>query len=220
MTNRRVLPEPSFVQHAPFCLCCGYNLEGLPPPPGACPECGVAYINDHLMLVGIPKHMTKNTSPIRRVIWGAFLAMAIGFYFLWGFLVFSYPWVAAAWAAAILGCLVWLLATSQRERAVYERFVITSGGIARLPYKMLEGETNIDTVYAAWGSADSFVIERVGPYWKRLVIGNVDVNNKVVNPVFEAGFRCSDENAMLVRTAMEQAMRKSRPAPTEAQAPA
>ncbi len=220
MTNKRVLPEPSFVQHAP-CLCCGYSLESLPPPPGKCPECGVEYVSDYLMLIGIPKHMTKDSSLMRRLIWAMFVVMTVAFYFLSGVLFLYYPWIAATCALAIVACLIWLLATSQRERGAYERFVITSGGIARLPYKIQEGETNIDTVYAAWGSADSFVIERVGPYWKRLVIGNVDVNNKVINPVFEAGFRCSDENAMLVRTAMEQAMRKSRPAPTtEAQAPA
>ncbi len=212
MSQARVLPEPSFVQHAPFCLRCGYNLEGLAPP-NACPECGLWFEAGTLIVAGIPRHMTKNTSPIRRLVWGAMLVLSGAFYFSWTFVVFRHPWVALAWALTIVGCLVWLLSTSQRERKAYERFAFTRDGIARLPYTMKAGETNIDTVFVAWEDADSFVIQRVGPFWKRLIVGKRGAKGEVVESVFDAGFRCSDEHAMTVRDAMERAMLAQREGP-------
>lgn len=218
MSEQRVLPEPSFVQHAPFCLRCGYNLEGLAPP-NTCPECGLFFEAGTLIVAGIPRSMTKNSSPIRRLVWVLLLVLSAGFYLSWGFIIFRFKWFALAWAGAIIGLLVWLLSTSQRERRAYERFAFTRDGIARLPYAMKAGETNIDTVFVAWEDADSFVIRRVGPFWKRLIVGKRGAGGEIAETVFDAGFRCSDEHAMTVRDAMERAMVAHR-ATKEAQAQA
>jgi hypothetical protein len=205
VSTPRALPEPSFVQRAPLCLRCGYNLQGLAPP-GACPECGLAFEAGQLILAGIPRHATQNTPVHQRILWGVFVVMSVLFGYTWGFIVMRYPWFAFAWCGALIGCFVWLIATSQRERSGYERFAITRGGVARLPFKMKEGETNIDSVFVPFGNANAFTLQRVGPFWKRLIVGTRGPDNTVINPVFDAGFRCADEHTQTVHDALTEAM--------------
>ncbi|MFO0832354.1 MAG: hypothetical protein U0637_11020 [Phycisphaerales bacterium] len=209
MNEKRVLPEPAFVQHAPFCLRCAYSLEGLRPP-NACPECGLRFDEGQLIFVGVPRDTAKHTPVHRRVVWVALFVLGAGLWLLSGLLIVRYPWVALAWFAAVAGCVVYLATTSQRERSAYERFAVTDSGIARMPIRIRQGEVNIDTVFVPWGDAGSFVIQRVGPFWKRLQVGTQNSKGKIVQPVFDAGFRCADEHAALVRDALERAMRRYR----------
>ncbi len=207
MAERRALPDPQLVQSAPFCLKCGYSLEGLRAP-NACPECGLIFEDGRLMLAGVPKVATAQVNPLRRFVWVVVFVLALGLYFGWLILIQLYPWLLAGMAGVLLICVVWLLSTSQRERSAYERFVVTSDGIARLPFKMKEGEANIDTVFVAWGDADAYQLKRVGPFWKRLIVCRRGVGNVMEHVIFDAGIRCPDEQAQMVMDVFNNALNR------------
>jgi hypothetical protein len=206
------LPDPQWSQAASVCIACGYSLEGLPQT-GQCPECGATYEAFQLVLWGVPR-TSSHTSGMRRLFWILIITAAVVHAHGWAFeLMLGGVWLASIVTVFLAGAIVTMLVTGPRERRGTERFIITPGGIARVAAKFDPASRRLDTVFIPWGAADTFSVERISPFWKRLRVGRLgeDAGGPMRDVVFDAGIRCPDDSAAPVETAIRSNMQSPRP---------
>lgn len=193
------LPDPMWADGPHQCLGCGYALDGLAAP-GICPECGAPFDVQALVLHGIP-NSSKGTPLWRRLAW---IALIVGGFLLTQTMVyigmFLSWWLVLAFAAAIVGVAIWLLATGPRDRASTERFILTSAGIARVPVKARPGEW-LDSILIRLDDCDTVRLDRISPFWRRVRLG-VRGATTSADTRFDAGIRCPDASAETVRATL------------------
>lgn len=196
---RQALPDPWLTETPELCLVCGYALRGLAAP-GVCPECGLPFDKQQLVIAGVPNRKAGG-SATRRVLWVALFTGFIVEVYTWPLQVYLLTWeVPLVILALLLGAFVALLMTGPRERRGVERFFVTRAGIARLPLKVPPG-SKPDSRLVPWVRADTLELRRVSPVWRRVRIGRVGPKGKLGQVVFDAGIRCRDEDeAMVERT--------------------
>ena len=168
----------------------------------------------YLVLYGVPRSMTRGGSPTwRRVVW---IVLFVGFLLctqlaplLIGFVeasfgtaglvgLFSFGGLAGL---ALVGVLIFMIATGRRERDGVERAdrdapgrrACRAAARAEDP-SQADGESGL----APWGAADTVEITRISPVWHRLRIG-VGAMGRVHQVTFEAGIRCPEQWAPLVQ---------------------
>ncbi len=187
------------------CLRCGYSLAGLGDE-GECPECNEAYAREHLVLAGVPK---ASSSGYRRLAWVVLLVAGWMVFQGWAF----FPgWLVLILGVGVLLGIPVLLFTSRRERAGVERFVVSPGGICRVPFRVKKAKATsgeepatheADRLFVAWGGSNMVRLTRVGPVWRRLQVGRVSAEGVFKDVVFDAGVRCPDDAAEGVRAAIQ-----------------
>lgn len=201
------LPDPAWVDHPDSCLVCGYSLEGAPEL--RCPECGSPFEKKQLVLHGVMR-TRSHSSPLRKWLWFFCVAFGIAVAYLWP-LIFMY----ARWALfPFLGWLAlfaWLLISSPRERSGKERFIITKAGIARVQAAPQRAGTSPDSIFIRWDNADAAHLQRVSKVWRRLRIGRLD-GNRLVDHILDAGVRCPEDQAEMVRATIQEYLNGKEPA--------
>lgn len=209
------LPDPTWTEAAELCVGCGYCLRGLTPP-NRCPECGVPFEGQQLLLYGVP-HRAASRSNFRTLCWIGLGAAVVLYSQFWPVLFMALPWYFALAGAGLLVIgLTVMIGTSRRELGGAERFVISPAGIARLPLSDPRDGQPLDTTLIPWGDADGVLLNRVSAFWRRLQIGVWDGAGKLSNLVFEAGVRCPDAAAeevlRVIRGYLEGARQAAEPA--------
>ncbi|MEM1027419.1 MAG: hypothetical protein AAGJ38_04990 [Planctomycetota bacterium] len=192
------LQDPEWHTLPEFCASCGYSLIGLNTP-GTCPECGLAFDEHTLVMIGIPRR-GSTTSPLRRLAWG----IVIGAGVLWlnciGFVAFE-PMIFLVLGLGWLVGLIALLATGKRERSATQPLIFTAGGFGLAS----DAQTQAGRTLQPWSDVNNFRLTRIGAQWFRLQIGlshptdpgwGLGLGHSKLSTVkFEAGVRCNDEHA-------------------------
>ncbi len=191
---------------------CGYRLTGLAAP-GRCPECGTPFPDRHLVLYGVPRS-TAGTSLFRRCAWAVLITASVIFAYVWELVLFSSLIMLLTIGASLAAGLMALLLTSRRERAGYERFVVSPVGIARLPMNDPGDNERFDSVIVPWSGATAVELKRISPVWYRIRAGMTAGGGRMTSVVFDAGVRCPDELAPEVRSTLEACIRQQRDIPT------
>jgi len=191
-----VLPDPQWTELAELCIRCGYCLRGLPVP-GRCPECGAPFEARQLVLAGVP-HNRARGRPFRTALWIAAVLAATVFSSVWAMLIFIWWALPLIILVVLVGYFVALLVTSPRERRGTERFVLSPGGVARMPAEATRA-INLDAVFIPWEGCNSYELRRVSAVWYRLRIGqSAVVGGPIRDVIFDAGIRCNDEWAGII----------------------
>lgn len=121
-------------------------------------------------------------------------------------------WMAVGLFVFVIGGLIWFVVSSPRERRGAERFAFTPSGVARLPLAQTE---SADRVFLPWQGANRIEVKRIGPFWRRVRIGQAVPGGQLGNIIFDAGVRCPDQHADDVEAVIRSLMESSRPpAPT------
>jgi hypothetical protein len=189
------LPDPQWQDRAAICIACGYSLEGLAIE-GCCPECGAVYTARQLVIAGVPTR--AGAGGWRSAAWAVLIVVGVIHAYTWTLQLMLSPWVAVFVTFGFFGALIALVSTNKRERGGTERFVITPGGIQRLPMKFDAGSTRLDSIYVPWGAADDIELRRISSVWRRLRIGKRVRTG--IDPIFDAGIRCPDAMAAEVHS--------------------
>ncbi len=192
---REPLPDPEFASIPPWCLRCGFDITGIGAP-GRCPECGLPFEEQSLIVSGVAKQIANSMPVWRRVLW--ILASCFAFLTVQcaGLLILAGPIYLLMLGAVAIGLFVFLMTTGgKREARGAERFVLTPGGIGKIPIKDDAGAT---TVFIPWDGPMHAELRQVGSVWARLVI-----RDQYSKRLFEAGIRCPRELAPVVVEAIE-----------------
>jgi len=194
------LRPPEWQRVPEYCPGCSYALTGLSPP-GTCPECGLAFDEHTLVMIGIPRR-GSSTSPIRRVLWGVVIAVGAVWSNLVGFLLIFEPAMLLLTGVLWIGGAIALLATGKkRERSATQPIIFTSGGFGLAS----DEHTDAGAVFSSWENVNGFNLKRLGPNWYRLQLGKSPFPNPTVFEVdlasvkFQAGVCCTEEQAHRVR---------------------
>lgn len=200
---KQKLQPPEWITCPEFCPRCAYCLKGLPCP-GRCPECGLAYDDHTLVLVGVAR-AGKLNAPWRNVAWVVVIVAAAIWTQTLGFAVFhplAYVLVCVVWISG----LVVLLVTAKRKDTGAQAFVFSAGGFG---LAAREGD-GIHSV-RSWSEVNAFRFERISPVWYRLRIGTAAHparEDSSIAPVhFDAGIGCPDEEADRVRATLSYYIR-------------
>jgi len=204
------LPDPVWSEGAVVCLACSYSLQGLEAP-GLCPECGAAYEARQLVIAGVPRSIGGG-SPPRRILAAVLLIGGIAFVYTWPILL-SISWLLCLMAATlVVGPLVYLLATSRRERRGVERFVLTPSGITRIPLRGDAGAPGAhDLAFTPWGDANAVELRQISTVWRRLRIGRRSGHDRITGVIFDAGIRCPGGVEARVRQEIERCIARATP---------
>ena len=198
------LPDPQWTEGPQECIGCGYSLEGLAIP-GKCPECGVPFDSQVMVLHGVPRS-SSGTPLWRRLVW---IATAVFLFVLVQFwpLLLMVSWVILVVGfVACLGAMAFMLATGKRERAGTERFMFTSAGLARLPAKRGDRGAAMDSVFIPFSALGKFRVQTISPVWRRIRV-YMPTSHTAEQLVFDAGFRCPSEHVDRVIATIEAAIR-------------
>src|SRR5205823_2326727 len=149
---------------------------------------------------------SSNVSPQRSLVWAAMILLGFFLYFSWMWLLNSNPWLLAALGAGLVCGVSFMLATGPRERRGTERFIIAPTGIARVAADFDPAAQRLDPIFIPWDPADAVFIERIGPLWKRLLIGklNEGLFGRMKKVTLDAGFRCPDHEVEHIRAVIEE----------------
>ncbi len=192
------LQPPAWREVPEYCAGCGYALEGLPSP-GSCPECGLRFDEQTLVMIGIPRR-GSTTSPARRMLWGVVLVGGVVWLNCLGFVVFE-PMVFLVLGLGWLIGLIALLATGKRERSATQPLIFAAGGFGLAS----DAQTEAGRTLRPWSEVNAYRFTRIGANWYRLQLGRADhapageAVDKLDAVKFEAGVRCSDQDADRVR---------------------
>lgn len=203
------LQPPEWREVPEFCAGCGYALQGLASP-GSCPECGLRFDEQTLVMIGIPRR-GSTTSPMRRVLWGVVLVGGVVWLNGLGFMAFE-PTVFLVLGLGWLIGLIALLATGKRERSATQPLIFSAGGFGLAS----DAQTDAGRTLQTWAEVDGYRFTRLGAKWYRLQLGHEaphrrdDPSAALRTVTFEAGVRCSDEDADRVRETLTHHLQQKR----------
>lgn len=183
--------DPDWPAMLAACPSCAYNLNGLTPPIN-CPECGFAVDDKSLILHGVVK-IDSSQSSIRRALWILVIVFGVILLYGWVGLIFM-GWYGLIVFLLWLGGFITLIATSKRDRSGRSAIVFTAGGfiaVADLNDSRQEGQA------ITWKQVSGLRLDRVSPVWYRLQIWSPSAK------LLDAGVRCPDEDAKLVYDTLE-----------------
>ncbi len=199
----RTLPDPAWAPPG-FCVRCGYLLTGLTAP-GRCPECGAPFLEQQLVLYGVPR---TGTSRGRRATWALLIVAAAIFSQTWVVLLMHSWMLGAAIGITIIAGLIALVLTSRRERGGAERLVFSPLGVVRLPLQNPDEHERFDSAVVSLRGVSLVELRRISPMWYRLRLGTIWPGGERLI-VLDAGIRCPDALAAEVRQAIEGHLRQA-----------
>lgn len=194
------------------CAACGYSLSGLGTP-GSCPECGLPYDDQTLVMIGMPRRGSTLT-PMRRFLWGVVIAVGVLWMNCIGFITIEPMIFMIAGVGWLIG-LIALLATGKRERSATQPIIFTAGGFGLAS----DADTDAGRTLQPWSDVNLFRFERVGANWYRIKLLWSDAPDsdhgriKSRSVKFEAGVRCGDEDADRVRATLTHHLRQQSETP-------
>jgi hypothetical protein len=209
VAKRGGLPDPVWTSLTGLCVVCGYSLDGLAAP-GRCPECGAPFDLRQLVVCGVFEG-SRGGWTVRT--WG-WVGLSVSLFILIQCMVPMLAWsweVTLALLLALVGGVIWMIASNKRERSGSERFVFSGAGIARLPLKQPTSGVKLDSAFVPWGNASVVELQKISPVWWKLRIG--EPSGEAVTWVFKAGVRCPLEGADRLRGEIRALMESASAAP-------